>query len=241
MQPHIRRVLLKLSGEFLFEFNGQVEVNMYLLNVIKQIKRLMRRGVEFVVVMGGGNLCRGRAMQKNGVGRLVADNVGMLSTAINGLVFQDYLKQQSINSQVYSAFPIGSMAQMFDRAHALQNIGLGNVVICVGGTGNPLCSTDSAASLRAIQLEVDALVKLSNVEGVYNKDPHVHKEAQFIKSMTYQEYLSKHLTVMDTEACRQCEMFEVPIRVADCREIDAIERIVDGEDVGTLIWKGKET
>ena len=231
----LRRILLKLSGEFLFEFNGQVEVNMYLLNVIKQMKNLTVRGYEFVVVMGGGNLCRGRAMQKNGVSRLAADSVGMLSTVINGLVFQDYLKQSNVSSRVYSAFATGTMAPAFDVHTAKQDLRTGHVVICVGGTGNPLCSTDSAASLRAIQLDVDLFVKLSNVKGVYDKDPNKHKDAVLFKTIGYDEYLHRGLKVMDLEACRQCKMFGIPIRVADCRDLSVLEDLVIGKEHGTLI------
>lgn len=233
-----KKLLLKLSGEFLFEFNGQVEVSLPLLNVIKQIKALVQRGVHMAVVMGGGNLCRGRSMQRNGVSRLAADDVGMLSTVINGIVFKDYLRQQGVSSRVMSAFPVGSKADLFSRHQAQEALEQGYVVICTGGTGNPLCSTDTAASLRAIELGCDLVLKLSNVDGIYDKDPNGHQDAKLIPQMSYAEYLAKGLTIMDTEACRQCALFGIPIRVADCRDAHAIERIVSGEQVGSIVDKG---
>lgn len=230
-----RRILVKLSGEFLFEFSGQVEVSVHLLAIIKQIKALKQKGLEVVLVLGGGNLCRGRSMQKSGVSRLVADNVGMLSTVINGLVLRDYMRQLGVDASVHSAFALGSMARQFETDEALKALSQGETVICVGGTGNPLCSTDLAASMRAIQLDVDIIVKLSNVKGVYDKDPKLHDDAKFLPQLTYQEAIDKHLNVMDLEAFRQCSLFKIPVLVADCRQANVLTGLIQGEHHGTLV------
>ena len=230
-------LLLKLSGEFLFEFNGQVEVSVHLLSIIKQIKAILKKGIKVGIVVGGGNICRGRQMQRNGVSRLVADNVGMLSTIINALVLEDYLVQSGVKVKVLGAFPVGSMVSEYQPSAMRKFVEdhHGEVLVFSGGTGNPLCSTDSAASLRAIQMNADIMVKLTNVSGVYSSDPNHDNNAHVYHNITHDEVISRNLSVMDIEACKQCKMFDIPIAVCDFRSPCVIEELVYGTVTGTLI------
>ena len=236
MNPaNYKRVLIKLSGESLFNFDGQANADANLLILVDQIKKATDNGTQIVIVLGGGNICRGRNMVKSGAKRVTADNVGMLATVINSLVFRDILDKHGLKTKLYSAFPVGNMAGYFEPRQAIDDLQRGYVVISSGGTGNPLVSTDTAASLRAIQLEVDAMLKLTKVRGIYDKDPSQHHDAVFIPYMSYEDALTKQVKVMDSEAFRHCQMFSIPIHVAYAKDTNIISRILAHENVGTKV------
>lgn len=230
-----QRVLLKLSGESLFNFNGHASPHRALSTIIQQIGRASDSGVQLAVVLGGGNICRGRNMLESGAARLTADNVGMLATVINALVFKDLLQKSGISSSVYSAFAVANMVNIFDPQRAIDDIQRQRVVICCGGTGNPLVSTDTAASLRAIQLEAQALFKLTNVDGVYDCDPTTNAQAKRYQTVSYEEVIEKRLKIMDAEAFRHCQLFSMPIHVAHYEDEDVIARLLGTQAVGTKI------
>ena len=230
------RVLLKLSGESLFDFKGQAKPKDALATILEQILQIHSDGVQIAVVLGGGNICRGRTIMRSGAHRLTADNVGMLATVINALVFKDVLESRGINTRLYSAFPVANMVNVFEPQRVIDDLNDNNLVICCGGTGDPLVSTDTAASLRAIQIEADAIFKITNVEGVYDTDPKKDKHASMFDKISLSEIIHKGLEVMDHEAFRQCEMFGMPIHIAHYKTKDVLRRLIKGDTVGTEIY-----
>ncbi|MEC8063813.1 MAG: UMP kinase [Pseudomonadota bacterium] len=234
------RILIKLSGESLFNFDGHANVGSHLIHIVQQIRDAVQMGSQVAIVLGGGNICRGRNMVKSGAKRVTADNVGMLATIINGLIFRDILDKEQIKTKLYSAFQVGSMVSFFEPRQAIDDLERGYVVICCGGTGNPFVSTDTAASLRAIQLEVGAIFKLTNVQGVYNKDPNQHEDAVFLPQCTFDQVIADQLKVMDTEAFRHCQMFNIPIHIASFQESNIILRLINHENIGTKVSSKEE-
>ena len=233
-----KRVLIKVSGSALFRFDGaakEMEQDDLLTNLLTQLKTCQQQGVQVAVVLGGGNICRGKQMASCGVKRSTADNIGMLATVINSLVIREKLTKMSAPCMLLSSFSVGNMAKTFEPFLAIRHIEQGDIVICAGGTGNPFVTTDTAASLRGIQIEADALIKLTKVDGVYDKDPKKYADAKLFKALTYDYVLENQLEVMDLASLMHCKSYTLPIHVANFHEPDVITRIVNGGTVGTKI------
>ena len=238
-KPIYHRILLKLSGEALLgsqEFGCSREaLSLY----AAEIKEVVALGVQVGIVLGGGNFFRGRTAQNLGLDRITTDQMGILGTAINSLAFRDFLLKEHVNAAVLSAPPIPGIIDGFERQKAIRLLDQGHVVLFAGGTGNPLVTTDSAASLRAIEIQADVLLKGTNVDGVYSTDPGVNPHAVLYHHISYDAALQKQLGVMDITAFSQCKDFKMPIRVFNVFTPGSLKRIVLGEPIGTLVSEGE--
>ncbi|UCE97637.1 MAG: UMP kinase [Dehalococcoidia bacterium] len=231
-----RRVLLKLSGE---AFKGKTAFGIdapTVITVAKKIKQMVDLGVEVAVVVGAGNIWRGATAEKEGIDRITADYAGMLATMINALSLQDSLEKHNVITRVQSAIVVEQVAEPYLRRRAVRHLEKRRVVILAGGTGNPYMSTDTAAALRAIEVEADVLLMAKhNVDGVYSADPHKDLDAKKFDHLTYLEALNKRLEVMDPTALSLCLENKLPIIVFDLQAEGNIERIIAGESIGTII------
>lgn len=233
-----KRILLKLSGEALLgdePFGIDPKV---LDRMASEIGELMKLGIQIGLVIGGGNLFRGKQLYKAGLGRISADQMGMLATVMNAIAMRDALERASIHARVMSAIPMSGVVDHYDRRKAVHHLNQGRVVVFSAGTGNPLVTTDSAASLRAIETEADVLLKATNVDGVYSEDPVKNPSATRYDRLTYDVALEKELGVMDLTAFCQCRDHNMPIRVFNINRPGALVSVVKGEDEGTLISRG---
>jgi uridylate kinase len=231
-----KRVLLKLSGE---AFGGEKEYGIdavVLTRLAQQIKRVMEMGVSMAVVVGGGNIWRGSQAEKDGMDRVTADYAGMLATVINALALQDTLEREGVVTRTQSAITIQQVAEPYIRRRAIRHLEKGRVVIFAGGTGNPYMTTDTAAALRAIEIQADVLLMAKNkVDGIYSADPLKHPNAKKFKRLTHFEALNKRLEVMDTTALSLCLENKLPIIVFDLEAPNSIERAVAGKPIGTTV------
>jgi uridylate kinase len=230
-----QRILLKLSGEALLGNSSAGIDPEVLLRISSEIRDLAKTGIQTGIVIGGGNLCRGRDLAINGVERVTADSMGMLATVMNALAMRDMLEHLGIPTRVMSAISIRGIVEDFNRHKAMRSLAKGRVVIFAGGTGNPLVTTDSAASLRAVEIGADILLKGTNVDGVYSADPAHDKTATLYSRLTYDEALQRELRVMDISAFSQCKDAQLPIRVFNINKHGALLRIARGEEEGTLV------
>lgn len=229
------RLLLKLSGEALGGGTGQgIDPNV-LQHFCRQIKGAVDAGVELGVVLGGGNLFRGAALSKAGMDRVVGDRMGMLATIMNALALGDFLTREGITNQVFSATGIPGIAPAYERDQALTAMARGAVIILSGGTGNPLFTTDTAACLRGIELHADAVLKATNVDGIYSADPKQNADAQRYTRITFDQVLEQQLGVMDLTAMVLCRENAIPIVVFDVSVEGALVAISRGEEVGTRV------
>ncbi len=234
-KPIYKRILLKLSGEALTgdsDFGISPKV---IARMSKEIAELVHLDVQVGLVIGGGNLFRGQALSKAGLGRITGDYMGMLATVMNALAMRDMLEQINIATRVMSAIPMSGVVDHYDRRKAIHHLEQKRVVLFSAGTGNPLVTTDSAASLRSIEVEADILLKATNVDGIYSTDPALDPTAERYHQLTYAEVLKKELGVMDLTAFCQCRDHNMPIRVFNLNKEKALLRIVMGEDEGTLV------
>jgi uridylate kinase len=237
-KPVIARVLLKLSGEAL-QGDSLFGIDPTKLHhIVNEISAALQSGIELALVIGGGNLIRGADLCASGFDRVAADQMGMLSTVINGLALRDALERKGIPVALMTAFAIPSIAEGYERSRARELLQIGKVVILAAGTGNPLVTTDSAAALRGIEIGADLILKATKVEGVYNDDPIKNPMAERYTQLTYDEVLAKRLGVMDLTAILLCQEHSLPLRVFNMNKQGALKRIVLGEDVGTLIHHG---
>jgi len=231
-----KRVLLKLSGE---AFSGGADYGIdvaTLVKIAKQIKRVLEMGVQTAIVVGGGNIWRGEEAEQNGMDRVTADYTGMLATVINALVLQDTLEGEGVTTRTQTAIGIEQVAEPFIRRRAIRHMEKGRVVIFAGGTGNPYMTTDSAAALRAIEIEAEVLLMAkNNVDGVYSADPLKDRNAKKFDKLTHLETLNMRLEVMDATALSLCLENKLPIVVFDLQSPRSIERAVAGEPIGTLV------
>ena len=228
--PKLKRILLKLSGESLSSDSGfGIDVN-NAQPVIAQIKKLVDLGVEVAIVVGGGNILRGgRANFGSKIRRSTADSMGMVATMINALALRDMLLSVGVDTEAFSARSIDSLIKSASAHEFNQLLAEGKVVVFSGGTGNPFVTTDSAASLRAVEIGADALLKATTVDGVYDKDPNKHADAKKFDSITFNEVLQKELSVMDLGSFMQCRDFNIPIYVFDMEKENALlDAVVDG-------------
>lgn len=231
-----RRVLLKLSGE---AFKGKTAYGINaptVAGVARQIKQMVDMEVEVAVVVGAGNIWRGATAEKEGIDRVTADYAGMLATVINALSLQDSLEKLGVVTRTLSAIVVEQVAEPYLRRRAVRHLEKKRVVILAGGTGNPYMSTDTAAALRAIEVEADVLLMAKhNVDGVYSADPHKDPNAKKFDHLTYLETLNKRLEVMDPTALSLCLENKLPIVVFDLQAEHSVERVITGEAIGTLI------
>ena len=236
-QPKYRRVVLKISGEALRnDQTGQTIDSDVLDRLADELKSLKDIGTQVAVVVGGGNIFRGLAgARSNGTDRTTGDNMGMLSTVINGLALMDRLEKSGLDVRVMTAIPMDRIAEPFIQRRATRHLEQGRILIFVAGTGNPYCTTDYAAALRANEIGADAILKATKVDGIYDKDPHKHKDAKRFTHITYQDALTQRLGVMDAEAFSLCEANKLPIIVFSMSDRGAVKKVIMGEAVGTLV------
>ncbi|CAN5369015.1 UMP kinase [soil metagenome] len=234
-RPAYKRILLKLSGEQ-FTGDGTFGIDPRVLDeVAVEISEIVALNVEVGVVIGGGNLFRGRSLSAAGLDRVTADQMGMLATIMNGLALRDALERKEISTRIMSAIQMSGIVDQYDRRKAIHHLNKGRIVIFAAGTGNPFVTTDSAASLRAIETHADLLLKATNVDGVYTADPAKVPTATRYDLLTYQEALEKELGIMDLSAFCQCRDHDIKLRVFRMSKKGALLRIVLGEDEGTLV------
>lgn len=239
-KPIYKRILLKLSGEAL-QGDHLFGIDPGKLAKISQdIARIAKMGVQVGLVIGGGNIIRGADFYTAGIDRVTADQMGMLATIINGLALCDALDRKSIPVKVMSSFSVPGMAELYDRRLAKQFLELGGVVIFVGGTGNPLVTTDTAAALRGVEIGADILIKATKVDGVFASDPIKNPKAERYSQLTYAQVLEQRLGVMDLNAILLCQDHGLPLRIFNMNRQDALLRTIQGEDIGTLIQAGGE-
>ena len=236
-----RRVLIKLSGEALMG-NEQYGVDPAVLNrIAAEIKDLIEASVQVSIVIGGGNIFRGAGLAAKGMDRVSADQMGMLATVINALAIQDGLERIGLHARVMSAIKIYEVCEDYIRRRAIRHLEKGRVVILAAGTGNPFFTTDSAASLRAIEIGADLLIKATKVDGVYSADPAIVKDAVRYDRLDYDDVLTRKLGVMDATAIVLCRDNNMPLRVVDMTHPGSFVRAALGEDVGTLVTTQEES
>ena len=231
----IKRILLKLSGEALLgdqQFGVDPKVLVYLA---KEIKSITDKGVQVGIVIGAGNIFRGEGLAESGIDRVTGDHMGMLGTIINALAIQDALEREDIVARVMSALKVNEVCEDYIRRRAIRHLEKGRVTIFAAGTGNPYFTTDSAASLRAVEIEADLLVKATRVNGVFSEDPILNKKAEHFDKISYDDFISMGLKVMDTTSIVMCKENKLPVQVYDISSKNALLQIVQGKNVGTLI------
>jgi uridylate kinase len=233
--PSPRRILVKLSGEALMGGENFGIDPAFLKRLAGEVRAMREYGAEVALVIGGGNLFRGAGLARAGMDRVTADHMGMLATVMNSLALQDSLESIGVFVRVMSAIRINQVCEDYIRRRAMRHLEKGRVVIFAAGTGNPFFTTDSAASLRAIEIEADLLVKATKVDGVYDVDPVVNPAARRYDRLTYDQVLDQRLGVMDATAIVLCRDHRLPLRVMNLNEPGALVRIARGEDVGTLV------
>lgn len=230
-----KRILLKLSGEALMGDKQYGIDPERIADYANEIKTVVDKGIEVAIVIGGGNIFRGVAGASKGMDRVQGDHIGMLATVINGLALQGALEEKNIQTRLQSAIQINEVAEPFIRRRAMRHLEKGRVVIFGGGTGNPYFTTDSAAVLRAIEIEADVILKGTRVDGIYSSDPEKDESATKFESISFKEVLSKGLKVMDTTAFTLSQENKLPIVVFDMNKKGNLLKIVSGEAIGTVV------
>jgi uridylate kinase len=229
------RALVKLSGESLAGDQGFGIEPEVVDRLVLEIEKVYEADVRLGLVVGGGNIVRGAVASERGMDRVSADYMGMLATVINALALQDALERHGIESRVMTAIRMEQLAEPYIRRRALRHLEKGRVVIFAGGTGNPYFSTDTAAVLRAIEMEADVILKATKVDGVYSADPVHEPDAEFLPDLTYREIINKELAVMDSAAVSLCRDNDLPVIVLNIRKPGAILAALRGERIGTLV------
>ena len=230
-----RRALLKLSGEALAGEQGVGLDHKVLDELAQQIKEVHAMGVHLGLVVGGGNIIRGTSASEAGSDRVNADYMGMLATVINALAMQDVLEKAGVQTRVMTAIRMESLAEPYIRRRAQRHLEKGRLVIFAGGTGNPFFSTDTAAVLRGLEMDAEVLLKATNVDGVYTKDPKVNNDAEFIPELSFQDAIVNGYAVMDANAFGLCKANKLPIVVFNINQPDAIASVLRGDRVGTIV------
>ncbi len=249
--PHLRwkRVLLKLSGEAFAAEHGeaaiagretqvtpQIGLNYSTIRAIAgEVASAHAAGAEIAVVIGAGNIVRGERAAASGMERAAADYMGMLGTVINAMALQDALEKLGVQTRVMSAISMAEVAEPFIRRRAIRHMEKGRVVVLAGGTGNPFFTTDTASALRAKEIRADAVLKATNIDGIYNKDPRKHSDAVRYTHVNYDTCITDNLRVMDQTAFTFCKEYDIPIVVFDIADEGNIRRVVEGEEIGTLV------
>lgn len=233
-----KRVVLKLSGDILKgQDDGGIDFN-YVGKLAEEIAEVKAEGIELCIVVGGGNLFRGSEAEKLGYERIAADNMGMLSTVINALSLQTALEQRNVPTRVMSAISIQEMVEPFIRRRAIRHLEKGRVIISSAGTGNPLFTTDTAAALRASQISAEIILKGTNVDGIYDKDPSGDSSAVMYNDINYMKIIRLGLKVMDLTAITFCKDFDIPIHIFNLTKRGNLLRVIRGEKIGTIVGEG---
>jgi uridylate kinase len=239
-KPKYKRILLKLSGEALQgEQNYGISLSV-LETISEEIKEVHAFGVETALVIGGGNIFRGVAGAATGMDRATADYMGMIATVINALALQDSLERKGIVTRVQTALEIKQVAEPYIRRRAIRHLEKGRIVILAAGTGNPFFTTDTAATLRALEMGAEVILKATKVDGVYDRDPMRYDDAMKFKELNYMEVLKRELKIMDATAISLCMEGDIPIIVFNLFEHGNIKRIVMGEEIGTTVRSNRE-
>ena len=236
--PRYRRILVKLSGEALL---GQADYGVdpdVLKRIAGEIIDVLSRGTEVAVVIGGGNMFRGAGLARAGMDRVTADHMGMLATVMNGLAMQDAIEGLGAHARVMSALRINEVCEDYIRRRAIRHLEKGRVVVFAAGTGNPFFTTDTAASLRAIEVGAEVLLKATKVNGIYTDDPLKNPSAKRYDRLTFDQVLTDRLNVMDATSIVMCRDNNLPLQVFNLHNAGDLLRIVDGEDVGTVVSNG---
>ena len=234
-EPIFQRVLLKLSGEALQGDQGYGISPPVLESIASQVKDIVDLGLELAIVIGGGNIFRGVRASAQGMDRASADYMGMLATVINAMALQDSLEAQGIDTRVLTAIEMQEIAEPYIRRRAMRHLEQGRVVIFGAGTGNPYFTTDTAASLRAMEIHAEAILKATKVDGVFDSDPMTNPDAVQFDQLSYLEVLQRDLNVMDSTAISLCRDNKLPIVVFNLNEKGNIRRVVTGEKIGTVV------
>jgi uridylate kinase len=235
-QPVFKRVLLKLSGEVLMGDERKLAIDPETVDQIcEEISEIAHLGVQIAIVIGGGNIFRGLAASARGMDRVTADYMGMLATVINALALQDYLERYDLQTRVMTAIKMEELAEPFIRRRAVRHLENGRVVIFGAGTGNPYFTTDTAATLRAVEVQADAIFKATKVDGVYDRDPMQHSDAIKFDRLSYMDVVRQQLRVMDTTAVTLCMENKLPIVVFKLKERGNLKKVILGKKIGTYI------
>ena len=237
-QPRHRRIVVKLSGEALMGDSDYGIDPEFLKRLANEVRAVRELGIEIGVVVGGGNLFRGAGLARAGMDRVTGDHMGMLATVMNALALQDSLESMGVVVRVMSAVRINQVCEDYIRRRAVRHLEKGRVTIFAAGTGNPFFTTDTAASLRAIEIGADLLLKATKVNGIYDEDPVRNPKAKRYKTLSFDKVLDDRLNVMDATAIVMCRDNAIPLRVFNLTNEGDLLRIVDGEDVGTLVANG---
>lgn len=230
-----RRILLKLSGEALMGEAGYGIEPAIIKRIAGEIVELSKNGVEIAIVIGGGNIFRGAGLAASGIDRVTADHMGMLATIMNSLAMQDALEQLGMHARVMSAIVINEICEDYIRRRAVRHLEKGRIVIFAAGTGNPFFTTDSAASLRAVEINADLLIKATKVDGIYSADPLREKAAKRYDKLSYDEVIVQKLGIMDTTAIVLCRDNKMPLRVLNLMNPGSLMRAALGQNEGTLV------
>lgn len=234
-QLKYRRVLLKLSGEALSGERGFGIDPPVVDRLTDEVRLINDMGIKLSLVVGGGNIVRGTIASQKGMDRVTADYMGMLATIINAMALQDMLERKGVETRVMTAIRMEELAEPYIRRRALRHLEKGRLVLFAGGTGNPYFSTDTAAVLRAIEMESDVIIKATKVSGIYTTDPEEDPEATFLPTVSFHEVVARELGVMDSPAVSLCRDNDLPIIVLNLREMGAVGAAIRGEAVGTLV------
>lgn len=235
-----QRVVLKISGE-MFCKPGHFGVTPgELLPLTEQVAEIQQLGCKLAVVVGAGNLIRGKDLELLGFDRISADQMGMIATVVNALALEASLRKLSVPVKLFSAVAVGGFVEPHNPRLALDSFDSGDVVLLAGGTGNPFVTTDTAAALRAVELEAEVLLKGTKVEGIYSADPNACGDAKRYDRISYAEVLEKRLRFMDAAAVAICREYDIPILVFSLRSLSNVVRAIRGEEIGTLVWSGKD-
>ena len=233
--PSFNRILVKLSGEILAGKKGYGIDPEITKDLALKLKEVADKGIQVGIVIGGGNIFRGISADSKGLDRVPGDYIGMMATIMNSVALQSALERLGCDTRVMSALSITQLAEPYIRRRGIRHLEKGRIVIFAGGTGNPYFTTDSAASLRAVEIEADLLIKATRVNGVFSQDPLQNDDALHFESISYDEFISNKLSVMDTTSIVMCRDNNLPVRVYDMNIPNALFDIVKGENIGTLI------
>lgn len=235
MAKNYKRILLKLSGESLMGDEGFGISPKMIMHYAEEIKELISTGVEVAIVIGGGNIFRGLQAKDNGIQRIQGDYMGMLATCINGMALQGVLESIGVYTRLVSAIEMREIAEPYIRRRAVRHLEKGRVIIFSGGTGSPYFTTDSAAALRANEINADVLLKGTRVDGIYDKDPEKHADAKRYDNITFDEVINKNLKIMDMTAFTLCNENNMPVVVLDIHKKGNLMKLIEGEKIGTLV------
>lgn len=238
MLPKFKRVLVKLSGESLMGDKNYGLDSTMLTNYAQDIKEVVELGVEVAIVIGGGNIYRGMNEKETGIERAHGDYMGMLATVINGMALQASLEKIGVKTRLQSALVMDQVAEPYIRRKAIRHLEKGRVVIFGAGTGNPYFTTDTAGSLRAIEINADVILKGTRVDGIYTEDPEKNPDATRYESISFDDVIAKNLAVMDLTAFTLCKENNLPIIVFDMNKRGNLSEVVSGKNVGTIVNKG---